>query len=575
MNDLRIVKGNTFETIVEVKAYKYNGELIGDFDLSKCKDIRIKAHGETSSTNITNFNIVDNNKISICWGKSLSLGKYSLEVTGTLNNDSWRFYDKSPIFTIVNTNSAANIPENSIISDECYAVNAQKIYILSPKGDTGPAGPPGPTGSPGYPGETGPAGPKGDKGDPGEPGPQGVKGDKGDPGAQGATGPRGEKGDPFTYSDFTQEQLAALVGPRGPKGDTGQTGPQGPQGIQGPAGQDGTNGTNGQDGITPHIDATTKHWIIGDTDTGILAEGTTGVNGINGITPHIDSITGNWFLDNTDTGIHAQGPAGQDGTNGTNGTNGQDGVTPHIDSTTGNWFIGSTDTGVHAQGPAGQDGTTANLAAVATSGSYNDLTDTPTIPVLPTNHVTTDTAQTVSGNKTFSGTTTFSGSVNTVVFTGRNPIKMKSSDDTTGFTFFNSGDSEKGYVQYNQTNNALYLGKWHSDAKTGFLNETSNNTKQEIYVPDTGSTGVWYIPVSITDGTNTVTAGSNGSVDISTLLPAGANLSNYVQTSNTAGLLKNDGTVDTTQYAKVWNGTQVQYDALDPNYDANTIYIIS
>ena len=29
----------------------------------------------------------------------------------------------------------------------------------------------------------------------------------------------------------------------------------------------------GADGITPHIDETTKHWMIGNTDTGIVAEG--------------------------------------------------------------------------------------------------------------------------------------------------------------------------------------------------------------------------------------------------------------------------------------------------------------
>lgn len=32
----------------------------------------------------------------------------------------------------------------------------------------------------------------------------------------------------------------------------------------------------GENGITPHIDPTTKHWFIGETDTGILAEGTNG-----------------------------------------------------------------------------------------------------------------------------------------------------------------------------------------------------------------------------------------------------------------------------------------------------------
>lgn len=34
--------------------------------------------------------------------------------------------------------------------------------------------------------------------------------------------------------------------------------------------------TNGQDGITPHIDPTSKHWMIGTTDTGIVAEGQDG-----------------------------------------------------------------------------------------------------------------------------------------------------------------------------------------------------------------------------------------------------------------------------------------------------------
>ena len=43
----------------------------------------------------------------------------------------------------------------------------------------------------------------------------------------------------------------------------------------------------------------------------------------------------------------------------------------------------------------------SDLATVATSGSYNDLSNKPTIPSVPTNYVTTDTAQTISGAKTF------------------------------------------------------------------------------------------------------------------------------------------------------------------------------
>ena len=44
MTDLKIVKGNTFETIVEVKAYKYNGEEITDFNLQDCTDVKVVSH---------------------------------------------------------------------------------------------------------------------------------------------------------------------------------------------------------------------------------------------------------------------------------------------------------------------------------------------------------------------------------------------------------------------------------------------------------------------------------------------------------------------------------------------------
>ena len=120
-----------------------------------------------------------------------------------------------------------------------------------PKGDPGDQGLQGPKGDRGEQGIQGPQGPKGDTGDTGPQGPQGIQGPKGDPGAKGETGPRGEQGDPgpkgdaFTYSDFTQEQLAGL---KGPKGDTGETGPRGPQGEQGPTGAKGDAGQQGPQG---------------------------------------------------------------------------------------------------------------------------------------------------------------------------------------------------------------------------------------------------------------------------------------------------------------------------------------
>lgn len=111
-----------------------------------------------------------------------------------------------------------------------------------PQGLTGPQGPKGDKGDKGDTGDTGPQGPQGEQGIQGIPGhqgiqgiqgetgPQGLKGDTGDTGPtgpKGDTGPQGEKGDPFTYSDFTEEQLAALTGPQGPRGDQGEQGPKG------------------------------------------------------------------------------------------------------------------------------------------------------------------------------------------------------------------------------------------------------------------------------------------------------------------------------------------------------------
>lgn len=126
-----------------------------------------------------------------------------------------------------------------------------EVGLQGPKGDPGDQGLQGPKGDRGEQGIQGPQGPKGDTGDTGPQGPQGIQGPKGDPGAKGETGPKGEQGDPgpkgdaFTYSDFTQEQLAGL---KGPKGDTGETGPQGPQGEQGPTGAKGDTGPQGPQG---------------------------------------------------------------------------------------------------------------------------------------------------------------------------------------------------------------------------------------------------------------------------------------------------------------------------------------
>lgn len=75
--------------------------------------------------------------------------------------------------------------------------------------------------------------------------------------------------------------------------------------LQGIGALKGQKGDPGRDGITPHIDPTTKHWFIDSKDTGIVAEGKDGVKGLQGIpgdTPYIGE-NGNWWYGNTDSGI--------------------------------------------------------------------------------------------------------------------------------------------------------------------------------------------------------------------------------------------------------------------------------
>lgn len=76
----------------------------------------------------------------------------------------------------------------------------------------------------------------------------------------------------------------------------------------------------------------------------------------------------------------------------------------------------------------------SSLSKVALSGSYNDLTDKPTIP---TNHVTTDTNQTISGTKTF-----------TVA------INVKQYNDQNGVSLMNSSN---GATQIGSSTRPTYI----------------------------------------------------------------------------------------------------------------------
>ena len=143
---------------------------------------------------------------------------------------------------------------------------------------------------------------------------------------------------------------------------------------------------NGANGITPTIGAN-KHWYIGTTDTGILAEGQ------DGSTPVITiGENGNWFVDGVDSGKTSKGADGYTPVKGVDYNDGNDGYTPvkGVDYNDGNdgytpvkgvdytdgttptigankhWYIGTTDTGILAEG---QDGSTP-IITIGENGNW-------------------------------------------------------------------------------------------------------------------------------------------------------------------------------------------------------------
>lgn len=149
---------------------------------------------------------------------------------------------------------------------------------------------------------------------------------KGEKGEQGEKGDKGDKGD------------TGAIGPQGPKGDTGLTGPQGPQGIQGEQGPQGIQGpkgetgATGQDGFSPTATVTKRGSV--STLTVTDKNGTTQTQILDGTGSITDVKVNN-------TSVVTSGVANID-------------LTGYAQS--------------------------ANLATVATSGSYNDLLNKPTIP---------------------------------------------------------------------------------------------------------------------------------------------------------------------------------------------------
>jgi len=164
-----------------------------------------------------------------------------------------------------------------------------------------------------------------------------------------------------TGTDFSFD--LAFHNLKGEQGEKGETGPQGPQGLQGPQGEKGDTGATGPQG----------------------PKGEQGIQGEQG----------------------PQGPQGLKGDTGADGFSPSATVTQSDNVTT----ISITDKNGTTTESIDLSGfvETADLSTVATSGSYDDLTDKPTIPTV------NDATITFTQGGTTKGTITLNQSSNATI----------------------------------------------------------------------------------------------------------------------------------------------------------------
>ena len=253
----------------------------------------------------------------------------------------------------------------------------------------------------------------------------------------------------YTFTD-TKGATSTFTVKNGSKGSTGSQGPQGPQGIQGPGGAAAGFGTP-----TASVDAN-----VGTPSVTITSSGPNTAKVFNFAFKNLKGATG---------GV---GPQGPEGPRGPQGPQGEKGATGSVASVT-NSGSGNVVTDVSLNTSTKVLTVTKNktLATVATSGSYNDLTNKPTIPTVPTNFVTTNTEQTISGTKNFSAIT-----ANTIG-TGTNANNYFQSQKFRGegdaATYYHAVDF--GYAGHDQVDFYEYGGIYNF-----YRNQQANTNAKEL-----------------------------------------------------------------------------------------------
>lgn len=128
---------------------------------------------------------------------------------------------------------------------------------------------------------------------------------------------------------------------------------------------------------------------------------------------------------------------------------------------------------------------------------------------LPTNYVTTNTAQDISGRKTFLGE-------KAIYF------KQQTTSNKLGFTLYNPSNAELGALEYrpNTISGSALLALNCPQTTGGYVGFRYWGTPAvNIVAPKVATAGNYFIPTHITNGNTTVTSNNVGTVNISTLIP--------------------------------------------------------
>ena len=179
-----------------------------------------------------------------------------------------------------------------------------------------------------------------------------------------------------------------------------------------------------------------------------------------------------------------------------------------------------------------------NIGTVTSVNNVQPVNGNVTLDI-PTNFVTTNTAQDISGKKTF---------------LGEKAILFKQNENTNklGFTLYNPSSTELGAFEWRPSTigGGALLNINVPYASSNYVGFRYWGTAVNIIAPKVATAGNYYIPTHFTDGTNTVSANSSGVVSLSTLLPAEVTES----TVSGWGFTKNTGTVTSVNNIQPVNG---------------------